>query len=233
MSNNIFTSNDNTGRHGGGAMCYRLLDPEQGEYAVEPVGKQLLNMQRKYSLGATLLSMLVFIVDVAIICFAFYFSILLGTLLVVINGIFMIVIGVKGVKLSSQESVFTSNKIPATACVDDSYYVDFLDTDNTDYEGYPIYVRGYMPIYECEYDGHKYIFERQYPNCVEKKMPRVGRKIKIFLDEYEPEKTVFSDDLERYIRENKSGSVSCVVFGITAILSAVLFIVGVIYLMQL
>ena len=139
----------------------------------------------------------------------------------------------KGIKQSSETPVFETNKIPMTATVCDSYYVEFTDRENTDIEGNPMNVKGYIPVYECQYNGQTYIFERQRPFYAEKKTPVIGRKISIFLDEYEPEKTVFADDLERYIKENKSGSAFVVFLGITAVVVSAVIIFGVAYLMSI
>lgn len=177
--------------------------------------------------------MLVFIADTAAVIYAFKTSVILGAAAIGINGIIMIVVGVKGIKVSSQKPVFESNKIPVTASVCDSYYVEFTDRENTDIEGNPMNVKGYIPVYECQYNGQTYIFERQRPFYAEKKTPVIGRKISIFLDEYEPEKTVFADDLERYIKENKSGSAFVVFLGITAIVVSAVIIFGVAYLMSI
>ena len=45
MNNNIFISNLKTNRHGRGVLSYRELDYEQGEYVVDNVEPELLNMR--------------------------------------------------------------------------------------------------------------------------------------------------------------------------------------------
>ena len=218
MNNNIFISNLKTNRHGRGVLSYRELDYEQGEYVVDNVEPELLNMRRNTSAGYVIFCLLFIIINIVIVYRSFLFSVLIGSLLVGVNGGLIIAIGTKSIKQFSKGPVFESAKkleYPKerlTATVTNTYRI----TENRHLQGYGenvmTQITSEYTVFEWYYEGVHYLLERKSDiSRFTVSNPKINEKRIIFFDKKYPARSLMEDD----IKEKKGifGGIFLILFG--------------------